>query len=104
MLLLIHREGMTPIANYKNNMKISKTQLKELATEERAQEWNATEDKWLYTVSLVEDSFDLFDYDHKAMDWCVEWLEEYLYDTYLITLHESKIDQLMQEHEDKVTA
>ena len=91
------------------NMKISKTQLKELATEERAQEWNATEDKWLYTVNLVEESFDLFDYksphlNQDAMEWCVEWLEEYLYDTHLTMLHESEIDQLMQEHEDKVTA
>jgi len=88
-------------------MKISKTQLKELATEERAQEWNATEDKWLYATVIIEDFLELDDYtelNHKAMDWATEWLEEYLYDTYLITLHESEIDQLMQEHEDKVTA
>ena len=70
--------GNDPNRKLQYNMKISKTQLKELATEEHAQEYNATEDKWLYTVSLVEDTFDLFDYNHRAMDWCVEHLEGYL--------------------------
>ena len=59
-------------------MKISKTDIKNLVTDERAMEYNATEDKWLYAVRLVEDELNLFDYDHSAMDWCVEHLEDYL--------------------------
>lgn len=62
-------------------MKISKTDIKNLVTDERAMEYNATEDKWLYATVIIEDFIELDDYtnlNHNAMDWAVEILEDYL--------------------------
>jgi hypothetical protein len=79
-------------------MKISKTQIKTLATEERAIEWNATQEKWLYATVIIEDFIELDDYsnlNHDAMDWAVEWLEEYLDEAYLAMVHRTEVAPLM---------
>ena len=67
-------------------MKINKTQIKALATDARAIEYNATENKWLYATVIIEDFIVVDDYsnlNYDAMDWAVEILEDALDERYI---------------------
>jgi len=83
-------------------MKISKTQIKALATEARAIEYRKTENKWLYATVIIEDFIVIDDYtnlNYDAMDWAVEILEDALDALYVELVVAPEVRAEKAEHE-----